>query len=565
MKAKRTFFFMTAIFTAVLNTGAAVHYVKQGGTGNGSSWATASGDLQAVINAAASLDKIFVAAGTYIPAEGTSFTLGGKVLSIYGGFVGNETSTTPPSIPDTINNKTIFQGNGNRVFHAYYTATAGDGKVDDNLTIQGCRIQGGTVAAPGGGLYIKTGAISYCTITDNTSTNNHGGGVWFEKCTLKNSIITGNTAGSDGGGVYSYVSITLNDCELSYNTAQKGGGIFSHNVAKINTARIEYNKTLATGGGGGMYAQGSSDQSTIENCIISNNISEGQAGGIFLGVKTKLLNSTVKSNKAVFDGGGIRADSENKVEITGCIISDNETTSGAGGGVALNKSTLSNCLIAGNKAGGSGGGIRLSGASSATGLKSYSYNNTVVNNSSSNGGGISANNNGVFKNCIVWNNSTNGQSGDVNGGAGTYSLFREASTTDGNSNLNANPLFRDAANDDFRLSQGSPAIDSGNALDITITTDLLGGARTVGTAIDMGAYEYTPTNSVIFSEDMQRKIWSRGKTLYVQSDKAGLLSVYTVSGALYRQTITEYHTAISLPRGLYIVKFDNRTCKITIQ
>lgn len=577
MKNKKTCLLVIIVILGILTTNAAIHYVKEGGTGSGTSWADASGNLQSVIDAATSLDKIFIAAGTYKPEEGTSFTLGGKVLSIYGAFAGNETSTTPPAIPDTLNHKTILEGNGNRVIYAYYKATAGDGKVDDNLTIQGCRIQGGIVAAPGAGLYIKTGVISYCTIAGNISTNNHGGGVWFEKCTLNNSVINGNTAGDSGGGLYSYVTVTLNDCDINNNTAQKGGGIFSHNVAKINKARMEYNKAFATGGGGGIYAEGSSDPSTIENCIINNNVSEGQAGGIFLGKKTKLINSTVKWNMAVYDGGGIRSDSENKVEIYQCIIEGNESTSGAGGGVVLNKSTMADCLIVGNTAKASGGGIRLTGASSSTGLKAYAFNNTIVNNIASSGGGISGNLNGVFQNCIIWNNNANGIINDVSGETkGTYSLYSEASTTDGNNNLNNNPLFKDPDNNDFRLSAITPAKDAGATVtglpsgQILPKFDLAGENRVIGSAVDMGAYEYNPDTGIDFVENGQVKIWSSCNTLYVQSETKTVLTVYTISGVLYcKQTISANEVTVvnGLSTGIYIVKLDDGSpsCKVVIR
>jgi len=66
-------------------------YVKVGGTGDGSSWANASGDLQAAIDAGELGDEIWVAKGIYlVPAE-TSFTLKSGV-SLYGGFAGTESA-----------------------------------------------------------------------------------------------------------------------------------------------------------------------------------------------------------------------------------------------------------------------------------------------------------------------------------------------------------------------------------------------------------------------------------------------------------------------------------------
>jgi len=50
----------------------------------------------------------------------------------------------------------------------------------------------------------------------------------------------------------------------------------------------------------------------------------------------------------------------------------------------------------------------------------------------------------------------------------------------------------------FRLQEGSPAIDAGNDLGIPsgITTDLGGNPRIVGAAVDMGAYELAPEISL---------------------------------------------------------------------
>ncbi|MBN1136171.1 MAG: hypothetical protein JXM73_06280, partial [Anaerolineae bacterium] len=52
----------------------------------------------------------------------------------------------------------------------------------------------------------------------------------------------------------------------------------------------------------------------------------------------------------------------------------------------------------------------------------------------------------------------------------------------------------------YRLRYASPAIDSGNTLSVTVTTDLDGNLRVVGDEVDMGAYEfqaYTLTVSLV--------------------------------------------------------------------
>src|SRR5690606_20293664 len=67
MKKNYFFFTLFATLTAAGLNAQTTRYVKQGGTGTGVSWQDASGDLQAIINASAAGDRVYVAEGTYIP------------------------------------------------------------------------------------------------------------------------------------------------------------------------------------------------------------------------------------------------------------------------------------------------------------------------------------------------------------------------------------------------------------------------------------------------------------------------------------------------------------------
>ena len=52
------------------------------------------------------------------------------------------------------------------------------------------------------------------------------------------------------------------------------------------------------------------------------------------------------------------------------------------------------------------------------------------------------------------------------------------------------PLFRDPAAGDYRLAEGSPAINAGADLSGVVDDDLLGVARPTYRRHDLGAYEY---------------------------------------------------------------------------
>lgn len=61
------------------------------------------------------------------------------------------------------------------------------------------------------------------------------------------------------------------------------------------------------------------------------------------------------------------------------------------------------------------------------------------------------------------------------------------------------------------------------------------------------------------------KIYSSQNDLYVTTGEAGILSIYTVTGALHSQrNIPAGETIIQMPSGVYLVKFANTTRKIVV-
>ena len=92
-------------------------------------------------------------------------------------------------------------------------------------------------------------------------------------------------------------------------------------------------------------------------------------------------------------------------------------------------------------------------------------------------------------NTVLWNNGTN--TPDVETGASAmFSLF------------DVDPLFVDAANGNYRLRSGSPAIDSGLNTPVggLRAVDLDGASRPYHGTTDIGTYEWRPAaNDLIFA------------------------------------------------------------------
>ena len=165
-----------------------------------------------------------------------------------------------------------------------------------------------------------------------------------------------------------------------------------------------------------------------------------------------------------------------------------------------------NCLFYGNKAGDDGAVVTLSGAIEFINC-TFADNEATMRR-----GGAVFDNRGdaIIRNCILWNNqarisvtkaiynkATIGRTGvrysNVEGG------------WSGTGNINADPLFVDVLNGDYRLQDGSPCRDVGHdaflpadSADLNRngnTTEALPMAlglrsRVTGNAVDMGAYEH---------------------------------------------------------------------------
>lgn len=301
-----------------VSTFAQIRYVKVGGTGNGSSWANASGSIQDMIDYTFSGGEVWVGEGTY----NLSATLQMKEgVDVYGGFFGDETSIADRPKSDLDNNGTVEPWeythvtvlNGQNIVQVVNQAT--DFSVEttwDGVTIT----NGKNTTGEGGGASIKANCILTNAVISNNSvngSNTRGGCVYNSGGTIRNCIISNNTSSAIGNGgnsdIYSYgggvynLGGAVSNCVISNNTASSvgvfsninytyGGGIYNSGI--ISNCTISNNTVYLTGPSSQskLYGGGICNANTsvlVRNCIVSNNTPAGYlslityGGGIYQG------------------------------------------------------------------------------------------------------------------------------------------------------------------------------------------------------------------------------------------------------------------------------------------
>ena len=459
---------------------ALIRRVTPMGTGNGSTWATAS-SLQTALGASMAGDQVWIAQGTYKPDatdRTATFSVPAGVL-VYGGFAGSEAALANRTGGATILSGDLMSDDiarpSPRVIPTAYNNSRDDNSytvvtiAGANVTLNGLTITAGDRGAEvivlnsenseitlyfGAGLFARdgmTGTTLTACIFNNNDADHKGGGAYFtESAMLVNCTFTENTATtsfSEGGGAYFEQAGTLTNCTFTGNRARHGGGADFGGQATLTGCIFTSN--IAANGGGARF----DGQATLVNCTFTGNEARGSGdvdgGAISFDAGGTVINSTFYNNTAARNGGGI-------------LFTTSED----------NPSTLQNNILIGNTAKNSGHQVYVENTDAAH----------LVN--------------------IQTNLIEGGAMGDragvmyENPGAVGITVAGTIDETD------ASVVFASivADEDDFlRLAAGSPAVNTGNDdylnngtpsnTEDDIKTDAAGAARIQNGAVDLGAYE----------------------------------------------------------------------------
>lgn len=499
-------------------------YVKPIATGtkNGFSWANAGNNLQQTINASATGDTIWVAAGTY--TGGFNLKQG---VQLYGGFAGNETSLSERKFPGTGENLTVLDGaDVQRVLTQ-------DSDFLSSTVVDGFVIQHGSSIA-GAGAYLRSNSIlRRCIVRNNIAGEIRvgdympaQGGVVFrmDKTTGLGYIIAGENHGqtyqSSKGTVK--VQMSLDSALLDMNGLSNTKALTNSRSAKAVTEYIAsapgdvYTDWYIPSAGewsllvsGGPFMGGRSELcELIEQKLVANN---KQPFG-----NDKYWSSTPATegnypemwyaNFGTMSLNSINALQYNRLRPMRAFLLN--VGAGHGGGIyATSGARIEGCLVYGNTAA-EGTGVYT------IGNVPIHYSTVVANTQSSSGytqsqGLVTSFTPGVSEissvtNSIIWGNrDADNQPSNLYSSTSTrvlYTAWESAETVTGtgnialpSDNLAENGIkFKNPDNFDFNILEASACALTGDKRRIpaALTSDLNGVLRSSTLAQSMGAFEF---------------------------------------------------------------------------
>ena len=192
---------------------------------------------------------------------------------------------------------------------------------------------------------------------------------------------------------------TLQGCRLAFNSASLGGAV--HNFGALTAMDTVWESNTATQDGGAIFVAAGAT-TALTRCTLRNNVAVGSAGALYTAAAAVASSTLFRNNSAIISGGAVQITAGGSLTLAACTLDSNAaynaagTAPATGGGVyaegtgSLDASdtvfsfnaadnggaifapypgavvvTLTRCVLRGNTAGTSGGGVHLSTASTS--------------------------------------------------------------------------------------------------------------------------------------------------------------------------------------------------------
>jgi len=483
------------------NSDCIIRVTTEGSDSNGgSSFGSALRTVQAGLARANSLIarsaclsvEIWVAAGTYLPTTGTDRTKSFQLVpsvALYGGFVGNELARAERNIAFNVTTLSGEIGTPDWSDNSLHVVSGATGATLDGFTITG----GYTNEIPyiGAGMYNVSASptVTNCAFDGNVA--NAGSGMYNDSSSpiVTSCSFSNNSAQfGNGAGMYNKASSPIvSDCTFTDNAAQYSGAGIYNSYSTLVISNSKFTGNSASDGGGGMVSINSTV--TITRSVFVSNY--GYVGGGMINTDSSItLTDCTFTGNSGYIGGGMYNDTSSLMVTNGIfagnVVSGNAKFTGeyaASGGAIFNDASspiLTNCTFTGNTASYSGGALHNENSSAPIVTNSIFWADAV-------GASVSE---------IVDSDATSASTLSHNIVQGGYASGVGIGSAD--------PLFVDAANGNFNLKAGSPAIDAGNGCaSFVALADQAGNSRwdiesmpNTSNALDIGALEYQGTAGV---------------------------------------------------------------------
>lgn len=186
--------------------------------------------------------------------------------------------------------------------------------IDGVLTGHDLHIVGGVSSANGGGIRALRSSVSLVDSGVTNCTAEKGGAIFLDSsnAVLENSRISRSFA-KNGAGIYTQNQATIsgNGSVVERNHASiVGGGLLASGLTEIKGVRIEHNSGTV---GAGLAVTAAS--TTLVDVIIEQNSAMKSGGGVAVlnAAALEVATSTIASNIAAFQGGGVFSNSSGSV------------------------------------------------------------------------------------------------------------------------------------------------------------------------------------------------------------------------------------------------------------